>query len=177
LAYGHRASFESKMLGRRSFLGGIGATAALAARRALHAPSSRPPATPSVTGRAGERAGAAELAAFGVAAGARFGSCTVLDTFCTEEGALAVRLQGSDGRRLQLELLRHDPRTPGVARAGIVDVFVNNGGRGDTATDEEHGLAAMALARHLAGLPSASQALLPLPTLAERARGAPFARG
>jgi hypothetical protein len=165
------------MLGRRRFLGGVGAAAALGAKRALTAPLSNAAFGPSKPTPADpDRAAAASLAALGVAPGARFGSGTVLGTSCTEDGALAIRMQGSDGRRFQLELLRHDPRTPGVAHAGAIAVFVKNGGRGDTATDEEHGLAAMALACHLTQRPLASTGLPVLPTLAERARGIPSAR-
>jgi hypothetical protein len=150
------------MLDRRRFLGGVGVAAAIGTvgvRREL----------------GGDLATA--LAPFGIRPGARFGTCVVTSTALTQEGALAIAMRGSDDRRFQLEILRHDPRTPGVAQAGRLDVFVNNGGRGDTATDEEHGLAAMALARHLALHPAVPGALSFLPTLAERAMGVAFVRG
>ena len=110
------------------------------------------------------------LAGAGVHAGAKFGTCTVIGVARMEDGAIGVSLSGTDGRRFELEILGHDARTPGVARAGSLSVYVNNRGRGDTRTEEEHGLAAMALAAHLARRETAGESLPALPTLAERSR-------
>jgi len=147
------------MLGRRGFLGGVGAAAAVVG------------AAPLLGGKAG--AGALDLgsplALAGVGAGARLGTCTVESVARSADGAISVRLTGADGRRFELELLGHDARTPGVATAGSLEVYVHNHGRGDTATDEEHGLAAMALARHLTAFQVAGGSLPIAPTLAERA--------
>lgn len=157
------------MLGRRKFLGGVGAAAAGVAVTQLEtAPAAR---------GASSAVDAAEtlanpLAGAGVHAGAKFGTCTVIGVACMEDGAIGVSLSGTDGRRFELEILGHDARTPGVARAGSLSVYVNNRGRGDTRTEEEHGLAAMALAAHLARRETAGETLPALPTLAERSRGA-----
>ncbi len=109
------------------------------------------------------------LEAAGVRPGATFGTCSVLAVEPTANGAVALRMSGRDGRRFELELVAHDPATPGVAQAGSLSVHVNNGGRGRTATDEEHGLAAMALARHLAQREAQGARLPRLRTLSERA--------
>jgi len=149
------------MLGRRKFLGTVGATAAvLAAARTL-------------TGRGGSGgAGTATepLAVAGVLPKARFGACEVLSLENTQDGAVSVRLADSAGQPFEVELLGYDSRTPGVARAGSLGVYLNNKGRGSTATIEEHGLAAMALASHLARRQVLGAKLPVLPTLAERSR-------
>jgi hypothetical protein len=145
------------MVGRRTFLGGVGAAAAaVGAARLLQT-------------KAGSAGSESPLGSAGVVPGAAFGTCTVLDATQRDDGAIAVRMLGSDGRRFELEFLGHDARTPGVARGGSLGVYVNNHGRGDTATDEEHGLAAMALAAHLGRFEAAGGALPLLPTMAERA--------
>src|ERR1700679_2581145 len=105
------------MLGRRKFLGTVGATAAgLAAVRTFGA---RKP--PEATG---------SLADVGVHARARFGTCDVLGLEKTQDGAVSVRLADSAGRPFEVELLGHDERTPGVARAGSLGVYLNNKGQG-----------------------------------------------
>jgi hypothetical protein len=146
------------MLGRRNFLGTVGATAAvLAAARTLGG-----------AGRTG--AGTEPLAAAGVHPKARFGACEVVSLENTKDGAVSVRLADSAGQPFEVELLGYDSRTPGVARAGSLGVYLNNKGRGSTATIEEHGLAAMALASHLARRQVLGAKLPVLPTLAERSR-------
>jgi hypothetical protein len=55
----------------------------------------------------------------------------------------------SDARVFHLELMAHDDRAPGIARAGDVGVYVYNHGDGRKLTDEEQGVAALELARHL----------------------------
>jgi hypothetical protein len=105
----------------------------------------------------------------GFDAGARFATCVVTSVGPTELGALPVRLEDKDGRSFQVDLLRHDPATPGVARAGSLDAFVCNDGAGVRTTEEEHGLAAMAIAAHLAALESSGARLPSLLTLRERA--------
>jgi hypothetical protein len=104
----------------------------------------------------------------GVVPGVIFGSCRVLAVGSDEAGAVIVVLQGRDGRRFMLDLLGHDDHIPGVASAGSLAIYVNNNGAGDMATDEEHGLAAMALAKHLAKRQAAGVKLPVLPTLSDR---------
>jgi len=149
------------MLGRRELFGAIGVAAVGvgSSRRALGAAVKAQ--GPDVL-----------LKRAGVAPGAFFGSCKVIDVGHDAQGAVSVGLQGRDGRRFVLEVLGHDPGTPGVASAGRLAVYVNNRGTGDTATDEEHGLAAMALARHLGQREAAGVELPVLPTLSERSRRA-----
>ncbi len=153
------------MLGRRELFGAVGVAAvgASSSRRALGAAVKV--AGPDVL-----------LRRAGVAPSAVFGSCKVIDIGHDAQGAVSVGLQGSDGRRFVLEVLGNDPLTPGVASAGRLAVYVNNHGTGDTATDEEHGLAAMALAAHLTRREAAGAELPVLPTLSERTRRADHAR-
>ncbi len=146
------------MLGRRKFLGTVGATAAvLAAARTLE-------------GSGGAGTTTEPLAVAGVLPRARFGACEVVSLESMKDGAVSVRFADSAGRPFEVELLGYDSRTPGVARAGSLGVYLNNKGRGSTATIEEHGLAAMALARHLARRQASGAKLPVLPTLAERSR-------
>jgi len=150
------------MLGRRKFLGTVGATAAvLAAARTLAGMGG---------GQGGARTTTEPLAVAGVLPRARFGACEVVSLESMKDGAVSVRFADSAGRPFEVELLGYDPRTPGVARAGSLGVYLNNKGRGSTATIEEHGLAAMALARHLARRQASGARLPALPTLAERSR-------
>jgi hypothetical protein len=148
------------MLGRRKFLGTVGATATvLAAARTLSEPGG---------GSGGAGTVSEPLAAAGVLPRARFGACEVVSLESMKDGAVSVRFADSAGRPFEVELLGYDSRTPGVARAGSLGVYLNNKGRGSTATIEEHGLAAMALARHLARRQASGAKLPVLPTLAER---------
>jgi hypothetical protein len=125
------------MFNRRGFLGGVTVGAAVAGvARLLKAP---PPAPHDAT----------LLVGTDVAPGARFGACTVDGVTKTHDGAIAVRMLDSDARVFHLELMAHDDGAPGVARAGELGVYVYNHGNGSKATNEEQGVAAMELARHL----------------------------
>jgi hypothetical protein len=108
----------------------------------------------------------AELA--GVVPGVTFGACTVRSVTATGDGAITVTMRDSDARIFDLELMAHDDRAPGVARAGSVGVYVYNHGTGEKATDEEHGLSAMALASHLRRQQAAGARMPPLRSLAGR---------
>jgi hypothetical protein len=144
------------MLGRRKFLGTVGATAAVlaAARKVQEGPTGAGNANP--------------LDAVGVRPKARFGTCEVASLEKTTDGAVNVHLVDSTGKPFEIEILAHDPRTPGVARAGSLAVYMKNRGRGTTGTVEEHGLAAMALARHLARREASGVKLPVLSALLER---------
>lgn len=101
-------------------------------------------------------------------AGLKLGECTLVRLLPIERAALPFELRDPRGHLFVVEAHRHDPRTPGIARAGSLDVFLSNGGTGATPTDETHGLAAMALARVLAARERAGHAVPELATIAER---------
>jgi len=105
----------------------------------------------------------------GIETGDRFASCVVTGLGPTAMGAIPIRLRDPRGRSFTVDLLRHDPETPGVARAGSLDAFVSNDGDGISATEEEHGLAAMAIAARLSAREAAGAVAPPLLTLRERA--------
>jgi hypothetical protein len=141
------------MVGRRRFLGTLGATAVAVA----------------AVGTIGQELPiGVQLSSAGLGPRARFGRCEVLSLESTPDGAVCVRLMDSARRPFEVLLLGHDDRTPGVARAGSLAVFMKNNGDGTTATVEEHGLAAMALAHRLARAEAAGAKLPALPTLVER---------
>jgi hypothetical protein len=112
----------------------------------------------------------ADLDALGLRRGARLHTCAVVDVR-RATGGLTVHMRDTGGAPFELELLKHDPRTPGVAKGGSLAVYVRNHGNGATATNEEHGLAAMALARHLTERERAGAALPQLATMAKRGAG------
>jgi hypothetical protein len=108
-------------------------------------------------------------AALGVVPGMRFAASTVRGVGPLALGAIPVRLVDADGRPFTLEILRHDPVTPGVARGGSLGVYVCNDGDGALTTDEPHGLAALAIARQLEEREAAGAEVPSLLTLRERA--------
>jgi hypothetical protein len=157
------------MLGRRGFLGGVGAAAAGVAVAKLPEAASKATISGAQAGGTAELSrGAGALDALGITAGTKLHTCTVVQAATTDDGAIAVTMTASGGERFDVELLRHDAQTPGVAQAGSLAVYMHNRGRGVTATVEEHGLAAMALAAHLALREAAGATLPSLPTLNER---------
>lgn len=100
--------------------------------------------------------------------GARFAGCLVHDVGVVKHGSVAITFSDAAGEFFVVDILRHDPATPGVAQAGSLAVYMRIDGQGKP-TREEHGLAAMSLAaelarREAAGLPAPS-----LRTLNERA--------
>lgn len=78
--------------------------------------------------------------------GLRLGPCTLVRLLPIERDALPFELRDPEGNLFVVEAHRHDPKVPGIARAGSLDVFLVNGGNGTTPTDEARGLGAMALA-------------------------------
>jgi hypothetical protein len=84
-------------------------------------------------------------------------------------GGVTVTLRARDGSTFHVDVLEHDAAAPGVARAGSLAVYVENGGAGGTATDEEQGLGAMALARVLARREAAGMRVPVLLTIRQRA--------
>jgi hypothetical protein len=101
--------------------------------------------------------------------GLRIGSCTVLKVGEVVAGGIPVLLQAPNGSQFGVDILRHDRRTPGVARGGRLAVYLNNGGTGGTASNETHGLGAMALAGWLARRESHGCPVPSLLTLKQRA--------
>ena len=100
--------------------------------------------------------------------GARFAQCTVTRVGPVEEGSIPVTFVDSQGESFIVDVLRHDPVSPGVARAGSLAVYMKVG-RTRRPTREPHGLAAMALAVELAGREAAGEPVPGLLTLSERA--------
>src|SRR5579862_2345335 len=111
------------MLGRRNFLGGVGAAAAGVATSKVAAPIDGTQAAPAAVQPAPAPPAPVPLSTAGVTPGARFGTCTVFEVGPGEGGAVRVAFDGADGRRFELEILGHDARTPGVARAGSLAVY------------------------------------------------------
>ena len=77
-------------------------------------------------------------------------------------------LTAAERASFTVDVLRHDPASPGVARAGSLAVYMKVG-HGRQVTHEAHGLAAMALASTLAQREAAGAPVPALLTLEERA--------
>ncbi len=98
------------------------------------------------------------------------GRCRLVRVLPVEQGALPFELEDPSGRRFIVEVHRRDAGggVRGIRPAGSLDVFLRNGGTGTTPTDETHGLAAMALASHLAAREAEGRPVPELSTIAER---------
>ncbi len=83
--------------------------------------------------------------------GARLGVYTVVAVGALDRGGIPVTLATASGTTFRADILRVDPTDgpTGIGIAGRVSVYLRNGGKGHTATDEEQGLGAMALAEEL----------------------------
>lgn len=83
-----------------------------------------------------------------LAAGSTLGRWTIERVLPVENGAASVVVVDAAGSRFQLDICARDEQEPrnGPAQTLHFEVFLANGGDGDTATFEDHGLAAMALA-------------------------------
>jgi hypothetical protein len=103
-----------------------------------------------------------------IAQGATFAGCTVVHVGHANNGAIPVTLESATGQRGGVDIMRHDPDVPGLARAGSLEVYVWNHGNGSLPTDEEIGLGAMALATHLATREARGEAMPELKTITER---------
>ena len=154
--------------GRRRFLKQVliaGGTLAVAGVGVLR------PATALARGRKAVEAGGA-APTLELAAGTRLGRWTVVEVRPLSDGGIPVILAGDDGVEFQVELTRRDP-DPGADRPVAVTeqlaLYLSNGGGGNTATIEEHGLGVMTLAAHLAERERQGKLRLPsLLTLRER---------
>ena len=101
--------------------------------------------------------------------GAAVGACKLVKVGAVAGGSVAFTLMAPDGRAFVVDVMKHDPATPGVARAGSLAVYVRNAGGGSKRTDEEQGLGAMALAGLLARREAAGGSVPALSTLRGRA--------
>jgi len=91
--------------------------------------------------------------ALGVVPEQSIGRWKIATIYGVHFGAVPVVLEDASGERFQVDVLRRDPdpaRPDGVGNTDVLSVYVANRGDGDTATHEEQGLAAMALADALA---------------------------
>jgi hypothetical protein len=110
---------------------------------------------------------------------------TVLGASAIAGGAIEVRMVGADGAPFTLQVLARDASgltARPVAETDELAIYVANNGNGWSATNEEHGLAALTLASYLAaqnadgrGLLSLSERLATIPALTAdgSAAGAP----
>src|SRR5262245_473180 len=85
-------------------------------------------------------------------AGSRFGRWSVVEVN-PHAGALRVVVKGDDAAPFTLEVMARDHAADAVIAPATTEhlaVFVRNGGNGEQPTNEDHGLAAITLAAHLA---------------------------
>jgi hypothetical protein len=99
-------------------------------------------------GRGKRRRGTAK-APIDLAPGTELGPCALVRVEPVSRGRIPVVLSDGEGREATVHVYAHEAGRPGVARAGALGVYVANGGDGDVATNEAHGLGAMALAQLL----------------------------
>lgn len=176
---------DDRSRSRRAFLTGLGRSAALVvssgalAKVAVASPGKSPPPPVDDVGASGPPAPAparvhddlppppdAAVHAFlaPLAVGATFGSWTLARIHGVFRGGLPLVLAHADGRRAQLDLLRHDAASPaGIAATRAGHLYLVNSGRGTRATppDLEAAIRLVAAAlRHRdgAGLALLSQA-------------------
>lgn len=152
---------------RRDALKAFGVTLAVATVGGVETLARAAAAEPQVPARKTAPANDAEHP-FADLTGVQFAQCTVKEVGRVEEGTVPVTFADSQGKSFIVDVLRHDPGSPGVARAGSLAVYMKVG-RTRRPTREEHGLAAMALAAELAGRESAGAPVPRLLTLNERA--------
>ena len=147
---------------RRQVLAVMGvATSVFAARRAHRQEAA--PARPAPTESRNDAATPAVLRP-----GMRFFTSTVAAVGASEFGAIPITLVDTRGESFRVDVLRHDPAAPGVARAGSLSVYMCNNGGGSARTHEDHGIAAMEIAAHLARCEAAGMRPPSLLTLAQR---------
>lgn len=138
----------SNEVNRRSFVGALGVGAAAAAATSTTQAHAAPSRGSLPLTREQQERQAAELASAvaPLGAGSRLGRWSVERVLPVAAGAQSLVLRDEAGRSFQLDVCL---RAPGVSSPGGTErfqVFVANGGDGATATVEDHGLAAMAVA-------------------------------
>jgi hypothetical protein len=101
-------------------------------------------------------------------AGARLDRWTVVAVHDASAGGIPVEMATADGTRFQVDVLRRDDASPGVANTKTLSLYLCNRGDGRRASDEEQGLGALALAHALEAREAAGAAPPRLLTLRER---------
>jgi len=150
---------------RRDALKAIGVTATVAGLVTVPALKAKAADAPKRAKNAAPADGSSWLAHLD---GARFAGCLVHSVSPVEHGGVAVTLSDRTGDFFIVDILRHDPATPGVSHAGSLGVYMRIDGEARP-TREEHGLAAMALALELGRREAAGLTAPALLTLNERA--------
>lgn len=105
--------------------------------------------------------------------GTSIGAWTIVAVHPITHGAIPIVLEGADGERFQVDVMARDPGLPAVGETEHLSVFVANAGDGRQATDERHGLGAMALAAALREREDEAARIPELWTMAERSVRAP----
>lgn len=90
--------------------------------------------------------------------GTQINQWTVESVHPVHLGGVPVVLSSANGHRFQVDVLKRDSSISGVADTHEFSVFISNSGNGSTATREEDGLGAMALARELLRMEGTRQA-------------------
>lgn len=145
---------------------------------AAFAPAATRPATVNSAASAPLPADPAVQGLFGdLTPGQRLDRWSIVAVHAVRFGAIPVVLEGVDGSRFQVDVLRRDVAFPGVGNTEGLSVFVANRGNGSIPTPEDEGLGAMALAQALHQREQAGATAPALLTLSERQvrfPGAPF---
>lgn len=150
---------------RRFVVGALGVGAAAAATRVAAAAtgaehllgsgaSPSPARAPALAAAPSDQPAAVDVAERLIAplrAGSTLARWTVEKVLPIDGGAASVVLVDADGSRFQLDVCARDPATSGPGRTEHFEVLLANAGDGATATFEDHGLAAMALAEVIRG--------------------------
>ena len=154
-------------MGRRLFMWclgvAVGVLAFARARLALALGPEEGPAEGAVAGPppepsrrpAGQVEGAGRETFATLRVGDRVGRWTLVAIHAERLGAVPIVLQSPGGGRFQVDVLRRDgrpARRQGVSATAGLSLYLSNRGDGQTVTDEEQGLGAMALAARLRDL-------------------------
>jgi hypothetical protein len=153
---------------RRRFLSALaGGTAVVAAGRLswARAPYREAPLVGAAEARA---------ALGGLTPGSRLERWTIVSVLDPSQGGIPVVMATAEGVRFRVDVMRRDQSAPGVANTRAFSLYLCNQGRGSKDTCEEHGLGAMALARHLERVGTPLPSLLTLGERNRRFRGGAF---
>jgi hypothetical protein len=165
---------KNVLVARRKVLQGLGiATGVALAGSSSRKAEARPMGAPSPTPSAPVAPLSAEVQAFfgPLQPGSSVDRWQIVAIRGVQMGAIAVVMATAAGARFQLDVLRRDRAAgapAGVGNSPSLSVFVSNRAQGNTATDEEQGLGAMALADALAQRESEGATVPALLTLGER---------